>query len=43
MRWISKKVKQPKWEHALSAFSMGFFIDLTNHVLISKIFASLVK
>ncbi|HEX8456370.1 MAG TPA: hypothetical protein VF656_03530 [Pyrinomonadaceae bacterium] len=43
MRWISKKVKQPKWEHVLSAFSIGFFIDLTNDVLISKVFTSLIK
>lgn len=43
MRWISKKVKRPTWEHALAAFSIGFFIDLSNQILISKIFSSLVR
>jgi len=43
MRWISKKISKPNWEHALVAFSIGFFIDLSNQILISRIFNSLIK
>ncbi len=43
MRWISKRVKRPTWEHAVAAFSMVLFINLSNQLLVSKIFSSLIR
>ncbi len=43
MRWISRKVKEPNWEHAISAFSIGFFVDLSSKLLIDKVLSTLIR
>lgn len=43
MRWISRKVKEPNWEHAISAFSIGFFVDLSSKLLVDKVFSTLIR
>jgi hypothetical protein len=30
MRYLNKQRRKPSWEHTLTAFSAGFFVDLSN-------------
>ena len=33
LRWFNSKFHKPSWEHALFAFSTGFFLDLSSNGL----------
>jgi hypothetical protein len=33
MRWISSKNPKPSFEHVISAFGIGFFVDFTDNVI----------
>jgi uncharacterized membrane protein YczE len=37
IRWINIRKRNPSWEQVLTAFSVGFFIDLTNKQVLGQI------
>jgi hypothetical protein len=43
MRRLNLKRRKPSWEHALVAFSIGFFIDLSSNTVIIPLWNSIQK
>ena len=43
LRWISGKKRVPSWEHALSAFGIGFFVDLSSAKILGAIWSALTR
>jgi hypothetical protein len=43
MRWISGKKRVPSWEHVLSAFGIGFFIDFSSAKILGAIWSGLMR
>ncbi len=41
IRWVNGKKKTPSWEQVITGFSIGFFIDLTSHSILTKIWHAL--
>ena|SRR5258708_5440112 len=41
MRWISGKTRVPSWEHAISAFGIGFFVDFSSAKILAAIWSGL--
>jgi hypothetical protein len=41
MRHLNQRRRKPTWEHALSAFSIGFFVDLSNSRLFMPLYQKL--
>lgn len=39
MRWLNRKRRKPSWDHIVTAFSVGFFVDLSSSEVI-RLFTS---
>jgi uncharacterized membrane protein YczE len=37
MRWINRRKRKPSWEQVITAFSIGFFIDLSSKQVLATI------
>jgi hypothetical protein len=43
MRRLNRSRRKPSWEHALTAFSIGFFVDLSSDKLVLPLWNSIQK